>query len=304
MSDAPNPGPAAASGATPDAMQELNLLAEEVRQMKRSADRAWKTTAIGFAILICAIGGYLHFLVYRPLKELLTPDVIVQKGFEQVDGVLGQYGIPPLDSGRVPECIGTTLKNKAPAFFHDTVKPAVEELKKDLPAHRQQLTDKFRENAPQFFDDAADKFIKELLPQTRHGVVEHIAQNANGTMDVLDAEIDKAVAQVLFERGQDLHLLKPENVGLLQARIESALEREMGPVIDPIFGGIAVGIEDTKTRLAELVDKHRSDSLTNEEKLEIRLVKLTFLLFKDQAIEHEETVKKILAPVAAPPEEE
>ncbi|MBI3099509.1 MAG: hypothetical protein HYY93_14965 [Planctomycetes bacterium] len=297
MSDAPIVPPPATPGATPEVMQELNLLAEEVRAMRGSADRAWKTTAIGFAVLLVAVGGYLHFLVYRPMKELLKPDVIVQQGFDQVDNVLGQYyGLPRLETGRVPEAIGKSLKHATPAFFAETVKPALEELKKDLPSHRLELTEQFRKNAPPFFDSAAEKIATEYLPRAREHLVEYMTDQANASMDVLDAEVDKAVAQVLFEQGHNLHLLKPENVGKLQARIESALEQSMAPVLDPVFGGITAGIQSTRDRMAELDQKRQSGTLSHEEKLEIRLAKLTHALFKNKAVEHEETIKKVLEP--------
>lgn len=293
-----SPNPEVSGGTPPsDTAQELAALHAELLRMRAEAARASKMTAVVFVILVGGISAYLYGLVYRPLKNLLTPETIVQFSFDQVNGTLASYSAPAIDSPALPKWAAEQLKAKAPSIVNEQLKPHLQKLRAELPGYRRELIGKFETQAPKLFDEALAKFSEDFLPQTRELFVSNVVQQTDPLVTTVAQELDTTVVDVLVEHEANLQDLRPENYARLKQDVEATFERQLGRHLDPIFKGVEEGIETTRKKVADLAFKAQAGKLQREEKLEIRLVQLVQTLFKDRELRNEAELKEMFAPV-------
>jgi hypothetical protein len=281
--------PQAPAGGVPQAIaDELAVLASEVRRMEQKASRGWKTTAIGFAILLAVIATYIGLLIYKPLTQTLTEESLVQIVFDRVDGVLNSYGAPNLQSAQLPDWAGQKLAGYAPELMQQTVKPQIEDAIKKLPEWRAQIVKEVKDRGPEVLDQAIAQAQSQLLPMVRQRLVETAMDQANTALDGVEDQLETVIGGVIEANVKNMKDLNPESVDTLRRAMEISLEEQLAPVLDPMFEGISAGVDSTQSGLSDLVAKYDSGTLSHEEKLEVALVQLTYALFELKAVTPEE----------------
>ena len=261
---------------------DLAALAADVSAMSSRASRGWKITAAVWVILLCVIAGYLYLIVYAPLKELLEPESVVQLGINTINSALESRGVPRIDeSTRLAQWASTQIKDAAPGFMRDRVKPQIDTLLARLPEERIKWTQRFREEGPVWINDAVQHFGEEVLPAGNEALLDLVDEKVDEILAQFGDQIDAIIGQVIDTTGGMM-----EETGLrndqpeLRARIESAFEDAMGPVLDEVMADLDEKVSDTGVAIGELVEKYNARRLTHKEKLEVRLIQLTMALFE------------------------
>lgn len=277
------------AGGIPQAVaDELAQLASEVRVMEQKASRSWKTTAIFFVVLLAVIATYLGLLVYRPVKNLLDEESVVQMVFTHVNSMLVGAGAKPLDDPGIVDWAVAELEKKAPVLMKEHAQPLIEKGIAKMPEWRQQIVAQVKEKGPAYFDKGIESAQNQILPRVRDMVVERVVAHATEQLDAVQDQMDEAVGVIIEGNIQNMQDLNPEDQDALKRAMEASLEEQLAPILDPMFEGIAHGIETTKGGLTDLVMKLNAGTLSHEDKLEIAMVQLTDALFRLKAATPEE----------------
>ncbi len=278
------------AGGIPQAVaDELAQLASELRVMEEKAARSWKTTAIFFVVLLAVIATYLGLLVYRPVKDLLNEESVVQMVFTHVNSMLVNAGAKALDDPGLGDWATGELEKKAPVLMNEHAKPLIEKAMKKLPDWRKQIVEHIKKEGPGALDKGVAAAQKQVLPRVRDLIVERVVTHAGDQLDKVQGQMDDVVGSIIEGNIQNMKDLNPEDVDALKRRMEASMEQKLAPVLDPMFEGIASGIDATHTGLADLVAKNKSGNLSHEDRLEIAMVQLTDALFRLKAVSPEES---------------
>ncbi len=277
------------AGGIPQAVaDELAQLASEVRVMEQKASRSWKTTAIFFVVLLAVIATYLGLLVYRPVKNLLDEESVVQMVFTHVNSMLVNAGAKPLDDPGIVDWAVAELEKKAPVLMKEHAQPLIEKGMAKMPEWRQQIVAQVKEKGPAYFDKGIESAQNQVLPRVRDLMVERVVAHASAQLDTVQDQMDEVVGQIIEGNIQNMKDLNPEDQDALKRRMEATMEEQLAPILDPMFEGIAHGIETTKGGLTDLVMKLNAGTLNHEDRLEIAMVQLTDALFRLKATTPEE----------------
>jgi len=268
-------------GAVPqEVADELAALAAEISLAEKKADRAWKTSAIVFVILLAVIASYIGLLIYRPFKAALRPETLVQMAEDRVNAVLSARGAPRLDSPMLGDWLSNKIAEQAPGLMQQTVRPQIEDLLARAPEMRQKVAEDLKKRLPQMLASAVTELETRQLPQLRQQLVDRAVKQADAAFDSVEDNLDQLVGDVIAVHEQSMRNLDPENAAALRRSMEQAFENEMGPILDQMFAGIEHGIDATRQGLEKLVESQKKGTLTKEEQRELDLVRLVFALFK------------------------
>ncbi len=272
------------AGGIPQAVaEELAQLAAEVRQMEQKASRSWKTTAIGFIVLLAVIATYLGLLVYRPIKNLLDEESIVAMAFTHIDSMLVNSGAKALSDPQIVDWAVQQLAKQAPTLMKDQAQPYIQDTIKRLPEWRKQIVEQVTQKGPGALDKGIEAAQNQFLPTVRQRLVDGAITEANTRLDAIQDQMDAVVGGIIEGNIQNMKDLNPENVDVLKRAMEDSMEEKLAPILDPMFEGISTSVERTHSGLSDLVAKLQAGTLTHEDKLEIGLIQLTNALFRLKA---------------------
>ncbi len=224
----------------------------ELKEASAAASRRWKVTAWVFGILCAVIAIYLGVL-YGKLKPYL-------KSEEMVKLAAGQIHV------KLPEAqkwLVENIKEEAPKI--------VAELKGQLPRVMDELSATLRESAPQRADWLRDRVLDRILPDLKKSVRAWAGKELRDAPEQLTSVIDEAIQQIVKAHKDDIAALEgPE----LTEKLKDGFERAAGDVLDEFSKGLEQSIKSVKASLADLLEKQKLGTLTEEERLKLRYVQL------------------------------
>jgi hypothetical protein len=261
---------------------DIAALAADVSAMASRASRAWKTTAVVWIILLAVIATYLYLLVYKPLKEGLTPQNIVSMGWTTLNGALQDAGAPSLDSpSQVADWASAKIEESAPGLMQNTVKPRIESLLAQIPELREEWTERFRKEGPDWINHAVENFGDNVLPAGNEHLLNIVDEQVDELLAQFGDQVDAVIAQVIDQTGallDDANLRGDQTA--LRGRIEAAFEDAMGPVLDEVLANLDEKVRSTGVAIGDLVDRYTEGHMSHKDKLEVRLIQLVLALFE------------------------
>jgi hypothetical protein len=263
---------------------DIAVLAAEIRAAERRAATGWKVTALVWVIILVVIASYLYALVYKPLKEQLEPETLVQMGITTATDALKANvdpSMPNIDSPQMAGWLATKLETAAPQVMQEHVKPQLLDLQARLPELRAQYAADIRRRAPELMEQGLRQFENEMLPQASDYFVSWLDTHLDQLMTQVDQDLQRAVGEMLVDVTRDVETL--DQVQVMRERLRMAFEDAMGPVMDEMFEGLDQKVADVRGGMEELIDDYQHGRLSHKEKLEIRLVQLVRELFRGAA---------------------
>jgi hypothetical protein len=177
--------------------------------------------------------------------------------------------------------------------MRDYVRPRLEELPEQLPKVRAELVSKFRQNAPQLMDQAVNVLIEQVVPQARSTLISTLKDRADEALDEVEGQFEEIVSTVVAAHKEDVRKLGQTDWAAVRSRMEQEFEREMGPILDRVFEGLTAAITDVRAGTEVLVQDYRSGTLTDQQKLEIQLIRLVRALFRQKAAQPQVVAKSL-----------
>jgi hypothetical protein len=304
--------PKEVQGIPQELADDIAALAADVSAMSRRAARAWKMTAVIWVILLCVITSYLYLLVYKPLKEFLTPENVLQMGVTMLNRAVQQAGGPASieEPSQVSNWASGELKKVAPVLMRQHLKPFLDTQIARLPDLRKQWTDRFRDQGSVWINDAVQYFGDSVLPEGNKALLSLVDSKVDDLLTQFGGQVDTIVDQIVAEQKETWGQFKEggANNAELRGKLEGAFEEAMGPVLDEVLKGLDEKVADAGKGIQDLVDKYKAKTLDHHETLEVRLIQLTAALFQGALEEAQnqpgtldqlrEALKKIGMPVA------
>jgi hypothetical protein len=282
MSPGKTPESEQPQGAVPQGVaDDVAVLAGEIRAMERRADRGWKITAVVWVILLAVIAGYLYILIYKPLKETLQPETIVQLAVTQVNTILKSIDAPKLESAELPQWLAEKLKAEAPRLVNEELKPRLVQLKEDLPELRRDATKQLLAEAPDLIDRGIEALETDLLPAANDELIRMLGEKLDELADRIEQNLDSIVHEVIDQVEQDVGDLA--DTEKMRLAMEATFEEAMGPVLDEVLAGLDLKVEEVREKVAVLVESYKLGALSHDQMLEVRLIQLIRALFEQAA---------------------
>jgi len=269
------------SGLPQDLMDELMVLAQEVRAVEAKAARGWKVALAGWVIFLVVVFSYLYFGVYRAvIVPIFEPGTLVQMGMGLANGALEKQGLPEVGSAEFASRLADRLEVGIPALVQQQLKPQLIALQEQLPERRIELTQKFRANAPQIMDDAVDYFEGNMLPRLHDTLLTTVGERVDEVLERVDETIGEAVTQVIVTHWDSMAVVGPDQMSELREGLANTFEQQMGPVLDEMFKGTDESVAEVRREIEKLVERYKSQTLTADDMRVIRLIQLCLALFK------------------------
>ena len=180
------------------------------------------------------------------------------------------------------------LKDQAPQFVEDNVAPRLAEFKASLPDRQDEIVARLKERAPAVLDWVSQQMRENALPQARKNLQASLSQQADQLLAEHEDEIDEAVRKVLARRKEDIEKLSEGRPEELQKLLEESLEKEMGPRLDELAGIAEENLIMVRDDLKTLLERKESNTLSREEKLELRFLQLARTLIVRRLSEYDE----------------
>ncbi|KPK60777.1 MAG: hypothetical protein AMK73_08045 [Planctomycetes bacterium SM23_32] len=256
---------------------DIAVLAAELKAAEKRAATGWKVTAVVWVILLAVIAGYLYALVYRPLKDRLEAEAIIQMGVSAVNNALAQQGVPDIESPQLASWAAGELKRLAPQVMQERVKPRLLDLQDQLPALRAKYAAQIRLRAPDLMDEGVAKFESDLLPRANEALVSWLDQKLDELLDQVDEDLNRAISQMVADVTTNVDTARDPDK--MRAALSSALEEAMGPIMDQMFENLDEKVATVRGKMRGLVRDYWADNLSQTDKLELRLVQLVRALF-------------------------
>lgn len=288
-------------GVPQEVADEVNALAAEVKKLEREASRSWKITAVAFAVILIVIAGYLTLGIYRQfVREMAKPENLVGMGFDTADQALRSRGLPGLRDAGFADQVAAQLKERAPQMGEDMLRPRLEALKGQLPDYREQVAGELRARIPDLVERASQRFQQNILPDLRERAIQQASATVQDQLNKVDQQIDQIMNQVIARHKEDLRALQaegPDQMRALSGKLEQTFEQEMGHILNDIFARVDHAVARAHDEMQLLADRYRTQTLTEEQKLEMDLIRLTLELFTQKARTPEEAGPGLLQQV-------
>ncbi len=269
-----------AGGLSQDLVDELMVLAQEVRAVEAKAARGWKISLAGWAVFLVVVFCYLYFGVYqRVVVPALEPKMIVELALGAANTALQKQGLPALDSSELAPAVAEKLKAQIPILVQERLRLQLVAWQERIPEYRIKYTEKFRDNAPKIVDQALDYLQTDMLPRIHTAALDFVGGKVDEVLKRIDETIGDAVQQVIAMHMESMEVVAPEQREELRKALALAFEEQMGPVLDELFKGTDDAMAEVTMQIDGLMDRQRTRSLTADDMLVIRLMQLSRALF-------------------------
>jgi len=269
------------SGLPQDLVDELMVLAQEVRAVEAKAAKGWKLSLAGWVIFLVVVFSYLYFGVYRRVVvPFFEPATMVEMAIGVGNRALESQGLPEVESASFAPQLADRLEVGIPALVQQQLKPKLMDLQEQLPEKRIELTQKFRANAPQVVDDAVDYFEANMLPRLHDTLLTTVGERVDEVLERVDETIGEAVTQVIVAHWDSIAVVGPDQMSELREGLANTFEQQMGPVLEEIFKGTDESVAEVRMQIEQLVERYKSQTLTADDMHVIRLIQLSLALFK------------------------